>query len=41
MPKLKAGLALLLCVFMLAACGKKGKLEQPDDTKYPREYPSR
>lgn len=41
MPKLKTALVLILCLFMLAACGKKGKLEQPEDSEYPRTYPSR
>jgi len=41
MPRLKQALVLVLCLFMLAACGKKGKLEQPEDSDYPRQYPTR
>lgn len=25
----------------LGACGKKGTLEPPEDSEYPREYPAR
>lgn len=35
---------LLLAAVMaapLAACGKKGSLEPPPDSEYPRKYPSR
>ena len=33
---------LALAVALPAAgCGRKGKLEAPEDSRYPREYPSR
>jgi predicted small lipoprotein YifL len=33
---------VLLAASLLAGCGKKGKLEPPEDgTTYPRTYPSR
>jgi predicted small lipoprotein YifL len=41
MSRLKAVLVVLLCLSMLAACGKKGKLEQPEGSDHPRQYPTR
>ncbi len=32
--------AVLLCVMCLFGCGKRGKLEFPPNTTYPRQYPS-
>lgn len=31
--------AVLLCVLCLVGCGKRGKLEFPPNTTYPRQYP--
>lgn len=41
MARLKTALILGLCLLMLAACGKKGKLEQPEGSDHPRQYPTR
>ena len=31
--------AVLLCVLCLTGCGKRGKLDFPPGTTYPRQYP--
>ena len=33
--------AVLLCVVCLTGCGKRGKLDFPPGTTYPRQYPAR
>ncbi|MEI8321066.1 MAG: hypothetical protein WCG05_03535 [Alphaproteobacteria bacterium] len=33
-------ICFLLCVVLLAACGKKGGLRAPEDSTYPRTYPT-
>lgn len=38
---MKTIVAVLLCVFCLAGCGKRGKLDFPPGTTYPRQYPAR
>lgn len=42
MRRLLSILLVAVAVAMpLAACGKKGGLEPPPDSEYPRKYPSR
>ena len=36
---MKTIIAVLLCAVCLSACGKRGKLEFPPGTTYPRQYP--
>ena len=31
---------LFLCISILSACGKRGKLEFPEGSTYPRQYPA-
>ncbi len=34
-------LLALAVVLPTAGCGRRGSLETPEDSRYPREYPSR
>ena len=38
---MKIIVAVLLCVLCLDGCGKRGKLDFPPGTTYPRQYPAR
>lgn len=37
---MKKLLLILLCFSILGGCGKRGKLEYPPGTVYPRQYPA-
>ena len=37
---MKKAMAIILCVFCLTGCGKRGKLDFPPGSTYPRQYPS-
>jgi predicted small lipoprotein YifL len=37
---MKEAMAIILCVFCLTGCGKRGKLDFPPGTTYPLQYPS-
>lgn len=38
---MKTIVTVLLCVLCLAGCGKRGRLDFPPGTTYPRQYPAR
>ena len=38
---MKIIVSVLLCVVCLTGCGKRGKLDFPPGTTYPRQYPAR
>lgn len=37
---MKKFLLILLCFSILGGCGKRGRLEYPPGTVYPRQYPA-
>lgn len=37
---MKKFLAVFLCALCLAGCGKRGKLDFPKGSAYPRQYPA-
>ena len=38
---MKKILAVFFCALCLTGCGKRGKLDFPPETTYPRKYPAR